>query len=301
MYEKFGPVWAAPATAACPTTKTGFGFTHDGSIPDLFRFLSVSVFNLSAANQAQQVRDIATLHVPLPDGTEPAVGRQVTCPAGTPPTGPAADEALLAHARRARRSRRTRRATASWSRRRSSGGRLRTLPLAGGSWVTDVAGEPALSRCSAAPERARRRSPSPARRSARGCASAATATRTRISTATTARPATRRAGAAAAGHGPRLSASSADDRLTWDDQSADDGARSLRRARRRAVRAARERNRGHGLPRRGNRGPRLGRPASGSAGGRRLVLPGACRERLWPRRPRPGSRAARRPRLSLMN
>ncbi len=143
MYDKFGPVWADPGGPP-PDTTTGFGFIHDGAIPDMFRFLSASVFNLSAANQAQQVRDIATFAFHFPTGTKPAVGRQVTLPAGTPPSGPPADEALLVTlqslgsvANPARHCDLVASAIQD--------GRLRSYHLSDSLWVTDVAAEPALT------------------------------------------------------------------------------------------------------------------------------------------------------------
>jgi DNA-binding beta-propeller fold protein YncE len=143
MYEKFGPVWAPPAGQP-PETRTGFGFVHDGSIPDLFRFLSASVFNLSAANQAQQVRDISSFMFHFPTGTRPAVGRQVTLPAGTPPTGSPADESLLTtlvslgdltHAAR----------HCELVASTLQDGRLRSYHLAGGAWIPDVALEASVT------------------------------------------------------------------------------------------------------------------------------------------------------------
>jgi hypothetical protein len=90
LYVKFGPKFGT--TAAPLDAKTGFGYVHDGSIPDLGTFLSINVFNLSAQN----VRDIVTYLFLFPSGTMPAVGKNVTVPAGAPPTGTAGDEALLA-------------------------------------------------------------------------------------------------------------------------------------------------------------------------------------------------------------
>jgi hypothetical protein len=74
-----------------PESRTGFGFIHDGAIPDLGTFLSSNVFNLTPA----QARDIATFMFLFPTGTRPSVGKQVTVPAGAPPTGTAGDENLL--------------------------------------------------------------------------------------------------------------------------------------------------------------------------------------------------------------
>lgn len=143
MYEKFGPVWAPPAGAPV-NAKVGFGLTHDGSLPDLFRFFSVSVFNLSAANQAQQVRDISAFMFFFPTDTKPAVGRQVTLPAGTPPTGSPADEDLLGKL--------TTLGDLNFAGRHCDlvasalvAGELRYWRWAGGAWLGDEANQPPLS------------------------------------------------------------------------------------------------------------------------------------------------------------
>ncbi len=143
MYEKFGPVWADPG-GPIPDATTGFGFTHDGSSPDLFRFLSFVEFTLSPTNNAEQVRDLAAFSFHFPTGTKPAVGRQVTLPQGAPPTGSPADEALLVTL--------TGLGDLSDSGRHCelvasavSGGRLRTYRQSGGSWLTDVTGEAPVS------------------------------------------------------------------------------------------------------------------------------------------------------------
>jgi len=144
VHEKFGPVWAAPGEPGMPETVSGFGYIHDGGIPDVFRFLSASVFNLSAANQAQEVRDVAAFMFQFPSGTRPAVGRQVTLPPGMPPTGPPASEALL--------NRLIALGDASSADRHCelvasalSAGRLRSYRLDGGLWATDVADEAAVN------------------------------------------------------------------------------------------------------------------------------------------------------------
>ncbi len=142
-YEKSGPVWADPG-GPIPDAVSGFGFTHDGSIPDLFRFLSFDVFTLSATNSAQQVRDLVAFSFYFPTGTKPAVGRQVTLPQGAPPTGTPADETLLVtltglgdltdagrHCELVAST--------------LSGGRLRTYHLSSGSWLADVSGEAPVS------------------------------------------------------------------------------------------------------------------------------------------------------------
>jgi hypothetical protein len=144
LHEKIGPVLAAPGSGTLPETASGFGYVHDGSMPDLYRFLSASVFDLSAANQARAVRDVAAFLFHFPTGTKPAVGRQVTLPPGLPPTGPVADESLLGalvtlgdQANAARHCELV--ATAR------AGGRERAWRLASGTWQADVAGEPALT------------------------------------------------------------------------------------------------------------------------------------------------------------
>jgi hypothetical protein len=145
MYDKFGPVLAGPGETTMPATKTGVGHIHDGSIPDLFHFLSAQVFTLSAANQAQQVRDIASFMFHFPTGVRPSVGRQLSLPAGTPPTGSPADEALLGRIMLLGNVSDTNRhcelvaATVA-------GGRLRTYHQSGTDlWTTDLSGEPAIT------------------------------------------------------------------------------------------------------------------------------------------------------------
>jgi YVTN family beta-propeller protein len=141
MYEKFGPVLADPGDVSMPATQNGYGFGHDGSVPDLFRFFSISVFSLSAADTAQQVRDVATFMFYFPTGTRPAVGRSLTLPPGTPPPpGSSPEEELLATlvglgdlADGGRHCELT--ASARHS------GRMRRFHLAGGLWLGDLAGE----------------------------------------------------------------------------------------------------------------------------------------------------------------
>ena len=145
MYVKFGPRYGAPGTTTPPESKTGFGFVHDGAIPDLGTFLSINVFNLTPA----QVRDIATFMFYFSTGTRPSVGKQVTLPAGTPPTGLPGDENLLATlialgngADALRHCELVATAPAA--------GRVRSYSLSGGIstgglWNTDVAGEPQVT------------------------------------------------------------------------------------------------------------------------------------------------------------
>ena len=94
VYRKIGPAFGQPGTT--PDARRGFGILHDGSLPDLFSFLSWTIFNLSPANGAEEVRDVASFVMRYPTGTRPCVGQQVTVPPGAPPTGSAADESLLA-------------------------------------------------------------------------------------------------------------------------------------------------------------------------------------------------------------
>ncbi len=146
MYEKIGPVFGDRVQPP-PLARSGTGFVHDGSVPDLGTFLSFSVFTLTA----QQVRDLAAFMAHFPTGTRPAVGRQLTVPAGTPPTGTAQEEDVLrwlvgdpsaipprpplgdanAPAHHCELVAATR-----------LGGIARRLRYAGGVWISNLAGEP---------------------------------------------------------------------------------------------------------------------------------------------------------------
>ncbi len=140
MYVKLGPVFGDHVSAP-PESKSGFGFSHDGSAPDLTTFFSVDVFEFDETNQAKLVRDVSAFLLHFPTDTKPAVGRTVTVPAGTPPTGSPAEEALLTtliglgdvvdpnrHCE----------LTAS----ALDGGRVRHAYLSGGQWVRDLAADP---------------------------------------------------------------------------------------------------------------------------------------------------------------
>jgi len=145
MYEKFGPRFGPPGTASPPDSKTGFGFIHDGSIPDLGTFLSANVFTLSA----QEVRDLTVFLIHFSTGIKPSAGRNVTVPAGTPPTGTPEQEALVTAlvglgnlADTGRHCELVAYAPAA--------GRVRTYYLnggigSGGLWTTDVATDPQVS------------------------------------------------------------------------------------------------------------------------------------------------------------
>jgi DNA-binding beta-propeller fold protein YncE len=149
MYEKFGPRYASLGNPNDPPTaqKSGFGFTHDGSIPDLNTFLSANVFQLTP----DDVKNIAAFSALFPTGTLPAVGRNLTLPAGAPPTGNAADEALLTTllgvGNLANPNRHCELVVAARS--SGAGARERTWYLNGGApgglWSSDVAGEPQLT------------------------------------------------------------------------------------------------------------------------------------------------------------
>jgi YVTN family beta-propeller protein len=139
MYEKVGPAYG-DHIGPPPEAASGFGFTHDGALPDLATFFSFSVFTLSA----EQAADVASFALHFPTGTKPAVGRHLTLPAGTPPTGTVDQENLLGvlttlgdlvltvrHCELVATT--------------SMGGRVRSFHLSGGVWVTDVAGEASLT------------------------------------------------------------------------------------------------------------------------------------------------------------
>ena len=143
IYDKPGPV---PATGggAPPDTKSGFGLTHDGSSPDMLRFLSLNVFSLSASNQAQQVRDLSAFVFHFPTSIRPSVGRQATLPQGPPPTGTAAQETLLATliglGDVADGNRHCELVAST-----ISSGRARTYHRLAGAWVPDVVAEAPVS------------------------------------------------------------------------------------------------------------------------------------------------------------
>jgi YVTN family beta-propeller protein len=143
MYEKIGPRFGSHTDASDPPAdqKSGFGFIHDGSVPDMATFLSAGVFNLNAS----QARDIGIFMMHFPTGIRPAVGRNLTVPPGTPPTGTSAQEtllsALIARGNLADAGRHCDLVAAA-----PAGGRARSWVLdgglsGGGLWRTDVAGE----------------------------------------------------------------------------------------------------------------------------------------------------------------
>ena len=147
LYTKFGPRFG---TAAAPgDQKSGFGMTHDGAIPDLNTFLSAAVFQITA----DDAKNISAFAMMFPTGMRPAVGRNLTVPAGAPPTGTAQDESLLATllalGNLADPNRHCELVAAA---RQAGGGRERTWFLNGGApgglWTTDVGGEPQVTTAS---------------------------------------------------------------------------------------------------------------------------------------------------------
>ncbi|MEK7282620.1 MAG: hypothetical protein AAB249_02315 [Acidobacteriota bacterium] len=144
MYEKLGPRFGPPGTATPPDAKTGFGFTHDGSIPDLGTFLSAGVFSLTP----QEARDLTVFMMHFPTGIRPSVGKNLTVPAGAPPTGTLPQEMLLSSlivlGNLADTGRHCELVAYA-----QGAGRLRSYYLnggigTGGLWTTDVAGESQL-------------------------------------------------------------------------------------------------------------------------------------------------------------
>ncbi len=128
-----------PAGGPFPDVKAGFGFAHDGAVPNLPTFFSFNVFNLTATD----VRDVSAFSLSFPTGTKPAVGKHLTCPQGAPPQA-GCDETLLTtliSLGDAASANRHCELTAT----ALGGGRIRSYRLSGGSWITDVAGEPAVS------------------------------------------------------------------------------------------------------------------------------------------------------------
>jgi YVTN family beta-propeller protein len=127
-------------TAANPyDVKSGFGFVHDGSIPNLLTFLSISVFSLTAADAL----DLTGFMLHFPTETRPSIGRHVTCPQGPPPQA-GCDETMVTTlttlgdlASPDRQCELT--ATAL------SGGRMKSYRWSGGTWLSDVPTEPGIT------------------------------------------------------------------------------------------------------------------------------------------------------------
>jgi hypothetical protein len=139
MYEKFGPLFGSHAGSP-PDARAGFGYIHNGAIPDMGTFLSHNVFTINAA----QVRDLSAFMFAFPTGVKPSVGRHLTVPAGAPPTGTGADESLLATlmavgdaASPGRHCELTARA--------ERGGVPRGYSWSGGAWIPDATADPPLS------------------------------------------------------------------------------------------------------------------------------------------------------------
>jgi hypothetical protein len=145
LYEKFGPRYASGTPGDLPADqKSAFGLSHDGSVPDMNTFLSAGGFNLTADDD----RNISAFMMMFPTGTRPAIGRNVTVPAGTPPTGTTAQENLIDQLLTLGNLASGTRHCELYAAARSSGAgaRERTWLLAGGvatggMWSTDVDGE----------------------------------------------------------------------------------------------------------------------------------------------------------------
>ena len=78
MYEKAGPVFG-DHIGPPPLVRSGFGFSHDGSVPSLPTFFSLDVFSLTEKG----VRDISAFSVHFPTGTKPGM-REGLAPSVTP-------------------------------------------------------------------------------------------------------------------------------------------------------------------------------------------------------------------------
>ncbi len=132
---RFGPDPLNP-----PDARSGFGLTHDGSVPGMLEFLSISVFTINA----DQVRDLSAFSLHFPTGTKPCVGQNLTVPEGMPPTGGGDDEMLLVTlegiADLADPNRHGELVASA-----PFGDRVRAFHLDNGQWNGDLAGDPPLS------------------------------------------------------------------------------------------------------------------------------------------------------------
>ena len=138
MYQKIGPTFGDGATT--PDAKSGFGYGHDGTMPDLLSFFSLDVFTVNSG----QARDIVSFMFHFPTDTRPCVGSNVTVPPGTPPTGTAADEQaiddMVGIADRNDANRHGELVAPALA-----GGTMRAYYLSNGMWVPDKATDPPLT------------------------------------------------------------------------------------------------------------------------------------------------------------
>jgi YVTN family beta-propeller protein len=137
IVDKPGFFFGTPANPY--DVKAGIGFAHDGTIPNLLTFLSIAVFDLTAAD----ARDLTGLLLHFPTEHKPAVGRHLTCPQGAPPQA-GCDETLLTLVTTLGDLTNVNRhceLTAS----ALSGGRVKSYRLSGGSWLSDVPSDPPVT------------------------------------------------------------------------------------------------------------------------------------------------------------
>ena len=147
MYEKTGPRFGSHTDPSDPPAdqKAGFGFIHDGAIPDMETFLSSGVFNLDG----RQVRDISAFMFLFPTNHQASVGRNLTLPAG-PPTGATPDretllQVLISVGNLADAERHCELVASTQGGGRSRGWYLDGGIGSGGLWTTDLAGEPRVT------------------------------------------------------------------------------------------------------------------------------------------------------------
>jgi DNA-binding beta-propeller fold protein YncE len=76
MYEKTGlSLHPDPGQTVPATTRSGFGFTHDGEVESLFTFLSIAVFNFPGATEINNMVEFLN---EFPTGQATTVGQEVT-------------------------------------------------------------------------------------------------------------------------------------------------------------------------------------------------------------------------------
>ncbi len=144
MYEKQGATFGDHVSPA-PDSKSGFGFMHDGSIPDFGSMMSQEhIDGWDFINDPNGPYDVAAFLMLYNTGTKPGVGQNVTVPAGAAPTGTGDEEALintlLTIGDIADADRHCELTASTFN-----DGRVRRYSFSGGSWKTDVQGEAQVS------------------------------------------------------------------------------------------------------------------------------------------------------------